>query len=231
MFGLPVVNKRTDDTWYYCVDGQHRIAAVKSWLGAEWEKQSVTCRLYEGMTEKEEAKMFLILNDTLTVSSFSKFLVGVTAGDKVACAIKKITEAGGLSITREKIPGALSAVATLVRVYNRADGPTLARCLHISHDAFGDPGLVTPVIDGIARVCERYNGTIDDATAISRLSSMRGGVGALLARAELVRQQLGKPLADCVAAATIEALNARRGGRGGKLPSYWHEPATKENPQ
>ena len=44
----PTVNCRGG--WYYLIDGQHRIAALKQWL-ASWEDQQVQCWCYDGLTE------------------------------------------------------------------------------------------------------------------------------------------------------------------------------------
>ncbi len=71
VFGHPAVSWR--DGVYYIIDGQHRIAALKEWLGKGWEIQKIECRVYQGMSEAEEADMFDRLNDTLIVSSFDKF--------------------------------------------------------------------------------------------------------------------------------------------------------------
>jgi ParB-like nuclease domain len=46
--GVPTVSHRGD--WYYLIDGQHRIAALKQWLGT-WQDQQVQCWAYEGLTE------------------------------------------------------------------------------------------------------------------------------------------------------------------------------------
>ena len=64
----PTVNHRGD--WYYLIDGQHRIAALKEWL-ASWQGQQVQCWTYEGLSEAEEAEKFLALNDTLPVRAFA----------------------------------------------------------------------------------------------------------------------------------------------------------------
>ena len=218
-FGYPVVNMRSGYAWI--IDGQHRIEAVKLFLGDDWQKQSVTCRVYTGLTEQEEAEMFDRLNNQLTVSMYDKFKVRVTAGRQTECAVQKIVEKAGLKISRSKSEGAVSAVSTLVKVYARSGPATLQRALHLTFNSFGDPGLTNTVIDGMARVCERYNGTIDDAEAIERFKTMRGGVGALMARAEVLRKQVAAPVPQCVAAAIIDTLNSRRGGR--KLPSWWKE--------
>jgi hypothetical protein len=136
-------------------------------------------------------------------------------------AVQKVVEKCGLKISRSKGEGSISAVGTLVRVYDRGGAATLNRALLLAFNSFGDPGLSDRVIDGMARVCERYNGAIDDADAVERFKTMRGGVGALLQRAETLRKQVGASIPQCVAAAIIDTLNAKRGGK--KIPSWWKE--------
>lgn len=218
-FGYPVVNMR--DGFFWVIDGQHRIEAVKLYLGDDWAKQSVTCRVYTGLTEQEEAEMFDRLNNQLTVGMFDKFKVRVTAGRQTECAVQKIVEKSGLKISRSKGEGSISAVGTLVKVYDRAGATTLHRALILAFNSFGDPGLSDRIIDGMARVCERYNGALDDDDAIERFKTMRGGVGALMQRAETLRKQVGASVPQCVAAAIVDTLNAKRGGK--KIPSWWKE--------
>lgn len=218
-FGYPVVNFR--DGHFWVIDGQHRVEAAKRFLGDGWESQSVTCRLYSGLSEKQEADMFDRLNNNLIVSAYDKFKVRVTAGRADETAVKKTVEKVGLKISREKGNGAVSAVTTMVKIYRRSNAPTLARALHLTYESFGDPGLNDRVIDGIARVCERYNGALVDADAIATLQSLRGGIGALMAKAALLRKQTGVAVPECIAAATIDTLNARKGGK--RLPSWWKE--------
>lgn len=219
MFGFPVVNLRASN--YYVIDGQHRIAAVKQWLGDAWEKQSITCRVYKGLTEQQEAEMFDRLNNQLTVKSFDKFRVRVTAGRQTECVVKNIVEKCGLKISADKSEGSVGAVSTLVRVFKRENAETLARSLNIVNGSFGTPGLSQAVIDGVSRVCSRYNGALNDDEAIDRLRSLRGGVGQLMTKADLLRKQTGLSVPECVAAATVDVLNSRRGGK--KLPPWWKE--------
>lgn len=219
LLGYPVVNFR--DGFYWIIDGQHRVETTKRFLGEGWEKQSITCRAYTGMTEKEEAAMFRRLNNNLSVSAFDKFNVGVTEGDAECVAVKKAIERAGLHLGREKGDGSVSSVGTLAKIFRRANGETVTRALRIVHNAFGDPGLTNQVIDGVAMVCERYNGAINDDESIERLNAMRGGVGALMSRAGTLRKQTGNSATVCIAAATVDVLNAKRGGK--KLPSWWKE--------
>lgn len=214
--GSPTVNER--DAHFYVIDGQHRIEALKHWLG-KWEDQQVQCWAYGGLTEEEEAEIFLKLNDTLAVNAFAKFRVGVQAGRAEEVDVDRIVRAQQLRVSMDHSDGAVSAVGTLMRVYRRADGETLARALGIIRDAYGDSGLEGIVIDGIGLLCQRYNGDLEDGRAVTRLSGSYGGVNGLLGKAENLRKQTGNPKAHCVAAAAVEIINAGRGGK--KLPSWW----------
>lgn len=216
--GLPVLNERSDGT-YYILDGQHRIEALKRWLGEGWEKQKIECEAFIGLEESEESAMFLALNDTLRVSVFDKFKASVNAGFVDQVHIQKIVEGAQLCISTDHVPGAIGAVGTLEKVYRRADGDTLARTLRIIRDSFGDAGFRAQVIDGIGHLCQRYNGVLDENAAIERLAATRGGVNGLLGQAEVLHKQTGNAKSQCVAAAAVDIINAKRGGK--KLPSWW----------
>jgi hypothetical protein len=211
--GNPTVSHRGD--CYYLVDGQHRIEALKRWLGS-WEDQQVQCWTYEGLTEAAEAELFLTLNDTLVVGAFAKFKVAVQAGRDAEADVDRIVRALGLRITRGS--GGICAVA-LRRVYARSGPMVLSRALRIIRDAYGEAGLDGPVIDGIGLVCQRYDGDLSEQRAIQRLSSAHGGVSGLISRAGQLRQSTGSATAQCVAAAAVEVINRGSGGR--KLPGWW----------
>ena len=219
MIGLPVLNLRKG--YYYIIDGQHRVEGVKKWLGDDWQKQNVTCRVYVDLPERDEAIMFLTLNRIKTVSAFDKFKVAVTGALSDEAAVKKAVESSGLHVAREKEDGNVSCVSTLLKVYRRADANTVSRALRIAHESFGHQGMTNQVIDGVAMVCERYNGELRDDEVIERLHSMRGGVGALMNRARVLRNQTATAVPVCVAAAVVEHVNRGRGGK--KLPAWWKE--------
>lgn len=215
--GAPTVNLR--DSWFYVIDGQHRVVALKKWLGeGNWEDQAYQCWTYIGLSEGEEAEKFLKLNDTLTVSTFDKFTKGIKAGRAEETDIHRIVLAQNLRISRQKGGGSIGAVAALRKVYRR--GPnTLARTLRIVRDAYGDAGLDASVIEGIGMLTHRYNGDLEDETAVKRLAQALGGVNGLLNSAENLRVRTGNPRIHCVAAAAVEIYNRGRGGA--KLPSWW----------
>lgn len=212
--GTPVVSHR--DQLFYILDGQHRIEALKE-IG--WGDQQIQCWTYTGLSEEEEAERFLKLNDTLVVDSFSKFRVGVNAGRAEETDIDRIVRSEDLVVSRDRIPGAISAVGTLRRVYDRGGPDCLSRTLRIVRDSYGDAGMEAVVIDGIGLLCQRYNGELDEGKAITSLGKVNGGVSGLLGKAEILRRQTGNAKGHCVAAAAVEIINRGRGGA--KLPSWW----------
>lgn len=218
-FGNPTVSER--DGWFYIIDGQHRIEALKGWLGDDCDNQEIQCWAYAGLTEQEEADKFDRLNDVLSVHAFDKFRVRVAAEREVETDIDRVVRAQGLVVSRDSLPGAISAVGTLRRVYTRSDAPTLGRTLRIIRDSYGDPGLEAPVIDGIGLLCQRYNGELPEQTAIDKLSRAHGGVNGLLGKAEVIRQQTGNYKSHCVAAAAVQIINSGKGGK--KLPGWFKE--------
>lgn len=217
--GYPIVSER--DGHFFIIDGQHRIEALKRWLGTGWETQKIACAVYQGLTQAEEAEMFLRHNDVLQVRVFDKFNVAVSAGREAEVAIRRTVEAQGLSIGVGKTPGAIGAVGTLVKVYKRSDAATLGRALRIIRDAFGDAGFEAGVIDGFGHLCKRYNGMLDEEDAKRKLNATRGGVKGLLNRAEEIRLRTGGTRGHSVAAAAVDIINSGRGGK--KLPSWWAE--------
>lgn len=218
LIGAPTVNHR-DGKWFV-VDGQHRVETLRE---VGWGDQQIQCWAYEGLTEAEEAELYLSLNDVLTNSAFDRFRIAVVAGREMECDIDRIVRAQGLSVTRDRIEGGIRAVGTLVRVYRRGGPKVLRRTLVIIRDAYGTPGFEAPVIDGIGFLCNRYNGDLEDQLAIAKLEKLMGGVNGLLGKAEHIRRSTGQPLGQSVAAAAVEVINAGRGGK--KLQSWFREDA------
>lgn len=217
--GVITVNVRGDGG-IYVLDGMHRVSAMRH-IG--WDDQQIQCWTYEGLTEAEEAEVFLKLNDTLTVNGFDKFKVGVNAGRATETEIDRVVRAQGLHVSRDKSQGSVRAVGTLRRVYERSDSATLGRTLRIIRDAYGDAGFESSVIDGIALVCQRYGSTITDATFIERLATTHGGVSGLIGKAEQLRKITRNAKGHCVAAAAVEIYNRGRGGK--KIPDWWRQSA------
>lgn len=218
LMGLPVLSER--DGHYYIVDGRHRIEAARIALSLD-DSQLVECKVFTGLDEAGEARLFRELNNTKAVSPFDKFKTGVVAGEPVECDVNRIVLASNLRVSRDKsVEGSVAAVGTLVKVYKRAGGPTLGRSLRIIRDAFGDAGLEAPVIDGIALVGQRFNGQVKDERLVKKLADMHGGVGGLMNKAGQLRRMTGNSVPECVAAATVDVYN-RNARKTERLPDWF----------
>lgn len=218
--GTPELSFRNG--FYYVMDGQHRIEALKRWLGDEWEDQCVECWVASGLDEKQEAEEFLRLNDKLNVNAFQKFKVAVRAGRPTETDIDKIVRGEGLCVSQQQVPGAIRAVGTLKKVFTRDGEGCLARALRIASGAYGDAGLEAPIIDGFGLLCGRYNGELKDGEASKALAAALGGVNGLVNSAEMLRQKTGNVKSQCVAATAVELINRKR-RRNEKLASWWRE--------
>jgi hypothetical protein len=214
----PTLSER--DGYFFIVDGMHRINALKLWIGEGWEEQRVKCEVYSGLSEAEEANLFLQLNEERkAVRAIDKFFAAVTAERPAETEVLQIVAWQGLKVAKTKQPGAITSVSTLIRAYKNSDAPTLGKALRIIRDAYGDPGLEAPVIEGVTKLCQRYNGVLDEGRAIKKLGDAHGGVNGLLAKADVIRRQTGSQRGMCVAAAAVEIINSGKGGK--KLPGWW----------
>lgn len=223
LLGLPVLSERGGR--YYVVDGQHRVEALKKWLGNGWETQQIECRVYEGLSEKQEANLFVKLNDALKVTVFDNFMVSVQAGYPEAVAVKNVVDRTGLRMARNHSPGALTCPGTLLKIMQRADADVLRETLETVRDGLGDGGLEAPIISGVSLVIQRYRSFPNlHERLMGSLSNVRGGASGLVGRAIGLQKQIGNERAACVAAVIVDLMNSGRGGK--KLPSWWKSTGT-----
>lgn len=220
MLGTPELSYR--DGHFFIIDAQHRIEAIKKWNGPGWENVALDCWVWTGLTEKDEAEMFLELNHKLNVNVFENFKIALQAGRQTETNIACIVQNQNLVVSKQETPGAVRAVGTLIKVYKRDGGDSLGRALAMARDAFGDPGFEATVIDGFGQVCQRYNGVLDPRGAIASLRKMNGGVKGLLCMAAKLREKTGNPKAQCLAAATVTVINRDRSPKT-KLASWFKE--------
>lgn len=216
--GYPYVNHRGGLWWI--IDGQHRIEAYKVW-DEDWESQQIQCFTYEGLDEKQEADMFLDLNDQLTVSTFEKFKVGLKAEHTEEMAIAAIVSHLGMKISKQRSDLSVSAVGTLRKVFRSGGPKVLRRTLQILRDAYGQAGLEAYVIEGVGLMVQRFGDTLDDERIVRSLQATAAGVSGLLNSAEVLRKTTGSNKGHCVAAAAVDIVrkNTRRGEK--RIPRWW----------
>jgi hypothetical protein len=216
--GYPVVNKR--DGNFYIVDGQHRIAALKM-IG--WGDQQIMCEVYEGLSEKDEAELFLRRDKRRAVQAFDRFRIGVVAEREVETDIDRIIRSQGLRISDDYSTLSIACVGALYKTYRNGGPVVLGRSVRLLRDGFPDDGAAfrRELVEGAGLVCQRYNGDLDDEALKAKLANLRGGAMSVLNKAARIKAATGETLSQCTAAALVEVANQGKGGK--KLPTWWKQ--------
>ncbi len=195
------------------LDGQTRLVALKELDLEDWE---VTCNLYTGLTEAEEAHLFRILNNTRKPTPYDDFTVGVTEGDPECLAIMNIIKKHGLKLAGTSQDGAIACVSAL-RLSYRAGADSLNRALETATVAWGltADAVQGVIVRGLAIVHETYGDEIDRPALIKKLAKCQGGPAGLMGNARAARYTRSAPITRLVAAAIISVYNRKR--RNGAL--------------
>lgn len=212
-FGTLTVNYRDDIFWV--VDGGHRLCALQK-MG--YEDQQVQCWVYEGLTEEQEADLFLDLNNVRPVSSMDKFKVAVVANRETETLVEGIVHSLGMAVGTGRV-NTIRCTSALIKLYDTHGPDVLQTTLWILRDAYGDAGFTARIIEGMGKFVANYENRFNEKRLVSKLGRRYGGVNGLLGRAEQIKSSHSVPLSIGVAAATVETYNAGRGG--GSLPSWW----------
>jgi hypothetical protein len=205
------------------VDGQHRIYALKQ---NGFEHDIVDCEVFENMTEPEMAEVFLGRNNNKLVPVFEKFKVACTARRPRELTIYRVVEDNDLHISKEREDGCISAVGSLLKVYDTHGETVLAQTLRTIRDAYQSDrsAFDRSVIEGLGLVFNRYNGRTNEKELSTSLSRSVQGVRGLLRRAHVQRDRTGNSLTQCVAAAVVESYNKGLNSNSRKrLPSWWKQ--------
>lgn len=224
--GIITVNRRSADGKAYVVDGQHRIALVRA---VGWADQQIHVEMFDGLSQAEEAALFLDRNRRINVRPLDKFRVRVTAGELVACDIVRIARHHGLRIANGPGVGHINAAGACESVYaggrlgKAKDGPSaLSKVFKTLVDAYGRDRLLNfegALIEGLGLLFLRYGAAVDQTTIADRLAKAPGGPGGVIGRARSLRDiRGGNSIAHCVAIVLVELYN--KGQRKAKLEDW-----------
>jgi hypothetical protein len=217
--GYPVVNIKGGIPWL--MDGQHRIYALKE---HGFTDDLLDCLVYENLTEKQMAEVFLTMNTSKAVSAFDRFRVACTAERSAELATYRIVEQNGLHISQAADDGCIGSVTTLLKVYNQYGAAVLEQTLRAIRDGYdGDHAAFSQsVLQGAALVFHRYNGQTNEREMATSLSKAAQGARGLIRRAQQQRDRSGSPLVQCVAAVIVDGYNKGLAARSPKrLPPWW----------
>ena len=217
-FGIPAVCHVDGVNWL--IDGQHRVYGIQK-SGYAKPSDEIECEVYQGLTMGEMAHMFLERNKTTPVSAYERFGVALTAGYPTETAVAGIVADLGLRIGHPTTVGNVFSVGSLLRIYDRYGPSVLKLVLSILRDAYGSVSQAfgRRFLDGLALVIVTYP-RLDRDLLVKALASQPNGFYGLVQIAEGYRQNLGRPIGQCVAAAVVDIYN-RKVGKKHALVKWW----------
>lgn len=195
------------DGWYYVVDGQHRMRGACAFLGDT--SQQIQCHIYEGLTSQEEAKLFLMLNDTKHQTPMDKHKKGVHANLADDCDVERICRSLDLRIGLDKSCEEIACITALMKVYRKHGPAALSFSMRVIRDAYGYDGFKQHMIEALALITDRYGTGIDEKSLIERLD--KKGMIELNRSAKAMKEATGNPLSQCYAHSMIQFYNWRNG--------------------
>lgn len=162
--GLITASKRADGH-IYVLDGSHRTSAARK---ARYDGLIAT-RLFENLTLKEEAALFLTLNSSRSVQAIDRFKVRVTEGEPIASGINKVLTRYDLHVdwANNQSLNVISAIGALEKVYKGAG----------IREEGEYPDLIDKLADVLTKAYSRNGST--DRTVYSRV--MIEGLGIFIA--------------------------------------------------
>lgn len=156
-FGVPVCFKR-ENGFYYCADGQQRIAGVMS---SEKPPKTIPIVWFPLDDVEDEAEVFVRINEwRKQLQPIEKHKGKVLAQDPAALAVERAVLQAGYSIgggtTHADNPRTIQAVAGINVIYNRIGEEGLIQSLVCIRDAWPDDGagVSTHILRGVAELIE-----------------------------------------------------------------------------
>lgn len=203
--GILTVSVRDGKSWV--VDGQHRFLAAME-IGLD--QQKVLCHVHTDLTREEEAKLFARLNDQRAPTAYDLFKAGLMYGDKVAIGVEKAARKHGYAVTGQSATGKIACVSKLMEI-QRKDPALLDGVLQVTSQAWGDhrAGVEAPMVGGIAKVLDRYNGDVDRIQLAKKLKK-QADPAAMLGHAKSRRAMTGGSVTDEIAESVVAVYNKGR---------------------
>lgn len=160
---------------YYVFDGQHTVEARKLLNGGK--DLYVLCKVYTGLTEEQEARLFAIQTGIAApLTAGIKLRANVFSGEPISEKFLRATQESGLTIDYSQQYGdyRIGCVGTALSEYKRV-GETLYReTLQIIVEAWEgqQDSLRAEVLIGMMRFVELYHGEFDRDRLIRTLKNI-----------------------------------------------------------
>ena len=163
------------DGHFYIMDGQHTTLAIKKKFADD--NFPVVCKIYHGLTEKEEAEFFYEFNNSKSKLSSADNLKAQANYDEEAQAFLNRTRRAGFIIDpARRVSGkcGIRAVRKAQRCYEVLGAEKYDRMLRLLKAAWlGEPWSVTQnMLGGACRLLQVFGDKVDDAVFISQMKNV-----------------------------------------------------------
>lgn len=219
------VSERPDGT-LILLDGQHRKAAMELRITQGLLTPSeLECKVISGLTEQEESRLFVTLNDTNRPTSLDRWFPRIAAGDEeLLIDVSKALSRWGWTVDGQPGKGHILAVASLEQIAR--DGQALEKkieltstlvdmVLQVITEAWGlEPdGVRAEILRGVAALIEENVSVIRLDRLTDKLRRYHGGPVGLLASAQangkIRRVSPAMSVADLLTIAYNQQLQSR----------------------
>lgn len=156
----------------YIIDGAHRVEAMKRMNMGSFDLNAI---VYFNLTVKDEAELFVLLNDNRTKPKRSDLHKAAAAsGDVDAIEIENLLRNLNLSIGNKPGDGIVRAIGTVHKVHARIGKNNLEKVLTILSDAYGQnsSGYQADLLKAVAMILVKCN-NVDG----KRLAKTMAGLG------------------------------------------------------
>jgi hypothetical protein len=168
------------------VDGQTRLKAM-----TEIGKTAAPCLIYEGLSKKQEALLFSLLQtQRRNMTTYERFRAQLVAGEEMAIGISTIAQEVGFELSAKQTNNTIRAISALERMW-RIDPEHLREILELVRDIWGVDnrdavsaqiltGLSTFVRNQTSIDYDRLRKRLADVTPaliINRAAQIREGAG------------------------------------------------------
>lgn len=161
------------DNKYFVFNGQHTLAALKLKNGNS--DLLVDCRIYEGLSEADEAKLFAEQNGvSRPPKSNVRFKALYVAGDIDVFEMIELTNKSGLYIdfSKSKVPNRVTSISKAYKIFKSVSASDYVEILTILKQIWGGSieSLTTEILGGIYLFHIKYKGKYDRGLLIKQLS-------------------------------------------------------------
>lgn len=216
------------DGVYWIIDGQHRSFGMKEFVKAQfgdaWEDWTIEAWVHEGLTEAQEAELFLTFNSSKPVTGIDKFRVSVTADRDVETDVNRIVLAMGMKVVAYRGQNNITAVGAVLATYKRGGATHLREVLGLLKAAWDGFDLDGALIHAASDVIARYEGALNHERLLKQLSNLHNGSSGVYQVAARQKEQFGGTSREANAAAMVDIYNKGLRGKGRLAP--WHRDDT-----